>query len=68
VSPAGDFFPVPLGSVMPFNSFRKHLLTMLFAILDNAILSVQNLPIGSTKDLSSKYGYLLPNMLAGDEK
>ncbi len=48
MSPAGDFFSVPLGSVMPFKSFRKHLLTMLFTILDNAILSVQSLAIGST--------------------
>ncbi len=48
MSPAGDFFSVPLGSVMPFKSFRKHLLAMLFTILDNAILSVQSLAIGST--------------------
>jgi len=48
VSPAGDFFSVPLGSVMPFKSFRKHLVTMLFTILDNAIFSVQSLAIDST--------------------
>jgi hypothetical protein len=48
VNPAGVLFSIPLGSIMPYKSFRKHMHTMLFTILDNAILSAQSLAISNT--------------------